>query len=118
MSVDPKQDKLLRSRVRLFGDLLGNVLSSQEDPKVLKTVQALRRGYSKLRKKDDPSLRNRLIRSINQLDPELLTHVIRAFSVFFSLTNIAEEAFQHHRRRLEVKSGKPLWPGSFDATFR
>jgi phosphoenolpyruvate carboxylase len=118
MAVDPRQDKLLRSRVRLFGDLLGNVLRTQEDPKVLKAVQALRRGFNKLRRKDDPSLRNRLIRSINQLEPELLTHVIRAFSVFFSLTNIAEEAFQHHRRRQEVKTGKPLWPGSFDATFR
>lgn len=118
MAVDPRHDKLLRSRVRLFGDLLGNVLSTQEDPKVLKAVQALRRGFNKLRRKDDPSLRNRLIRSIDQLEPELLTHVIRAFSVFFSLTNIAEEDFQHHRRRQEVKKGKPLWPGSFDATFR
>ena len=97
MTVDSTQDKFLRSRVRLFGDLLGNVLSAQEDPEVLKTVKALRRGFSKLRRKDDPSLRNRLIRSINRLDPELLTHVIRAFSVFFSLTNIAEEASQHHQ---------------------
>jgi len=118
MTVDRTQDKFLRSRVRLFGDLLGNVLNSQENPQVLKTVKSLRRGFNKLRKKDDPSLRNRLIRSINQLDPDLLTHVIRAFSVFFSLTNIAEEASQHHRRRQEVKKGKPLWPGSFDATFR
>jgi phosphoenolpyruvate carboxylase len=98
--------------------LLGNVLSTQEDPQVLRTVQVLRRGYNKLRKKDDLSLRKRLIRVIDQLDPELLTHVIRAFSVFFSLTNIAEEASQHYHRRQEVKTGKPLWPGSFDATFR
>ena len=118
MTIDHRQDKLLRSRVRLFGDLLGNVLSSQEDPQVLKTVKALRRGFNKLHRKNDPSLRNRLIRSINRMDPDLLTHVIRAFSVFFSLTNIAEEASQHHRRRLEVKKDKPLWPGSFDATFR
>jgi phosphoenolpyruvate carboxylase len=118
MAIDPRQDKLLRSRVRLFGDLLGNVLSTQEDPQVLRTVQVLRRGYNKLRKKDDLSLRKRLIRVIDQLDPELLTHVIRAFSVFFSLTNIAEEASQHYHRRQEVKTGKPLWPGSFDATFR
>ena len=118
MAIDPRQDKILRSRVRLFGDLLGNVLSTQEDPQVLRTVQVLRRGYNKLRKKDDPSLRKRLIRVIESLEPAMLTHVIRAFSVFFSLTNIAEEAMQHYRRRQEVKTGKPLWPGSFDATFR
>ena len=118
MAIDPRQDKLLRSRVRLFGDLLGNVLSTQEDPQVLRTVQVLRRGYNKLRRKDDYSLRQRLIRVIDQLDPVMLTHVIRASSVFFSLTNIAEEALQHFRRRQEVKTGNPLWPGSFDATFR
>lgn len=116
--IDSRHDKELRSRVRLFGDLLGNVLKSQEDPRVLKTVEALRRGFVKLRKRDDPSLRQRLIRSIDKLDPEVLTHVIRAFTVFFSLLNIAEEAFQHRRRRQQVSSGKPLWPGSFDATFR
>ena len=122
MVVDQGTDKILRSRVRLFGDLLGNVLRTQEDPQVLKTVQTLRRGFSKLHKKDDASLRKRLIRIINQLDPELLSHVIRAFSVFFSLSNIAEEASQHYRRRQDVKvrlmAGKPLWHGSFDATFR
>lgn len=118
MAVNPKYDKALRSRVRLFGDLLGNVLSSQEKPEVLKTVQTLRRGFNKLRRKDDPSLRRRLIRGINKLEPELLTHVIRAYTTFFSLLHIAEESFQHRRRRIQVNSGKPLWSGSFDATFR
>jgi len=118
MNINPKHDKALRSRVRLFGDLLGNVLSSQEKPEVLKTVQTLRRGFNKLRRKDDPSLRQRLIRGINKIEPELLTHVIRAYTTFFSLLHIAEESFQHRRRRVQVSSGKPLWLGSFDATFR
>ena len=117
MAIDPRQDKLLRSRVRLFGDLLGNVLSTQEDPQVLRTVEVLRRGYNKLRKKDDLSLRKRLIRVIDQLDPELLTHVIRAFSVLFSMTNIAVVAAQRCPRRQEVMSGRRVWGGSFDATL-
>lgn len=117
MTIDLKHDKQLRGRVRLFGDLLGNVLRSQENPRVLKTIQTLRRGFIKLRIRDDEKLLARLIRQINQLDPVLLTHVIRAFSIFFSLSNIAEEAFQHRRRRQQVRTGKRLWTGSFDATF-
>ncbi|TNG00020.1 MAG: phosphoenolpyruvate carboxylase, partial [Gammaproteobacteria bacterium] len=111
-------DRQLRSRVRLFGDLLGNVLRSQENPRVLRSVQALRRGFVKLHNRKDAELLRRLRRHIKQLDPILLTHVVRAFSVFFSLINIAEEASQHRRRRQHVRSGKPLWPGSFDATLR
>ncbi len=118
MAINLKYDKELRSRVRLFGDLLGNVLSSQEEPETLKTIQTLRRGFNKLRKKNNPSLRRRLIRGINKLEPELLTHVIRAYTTFFSLLHIAEESFQHRRRRIQVSRGKPLWSGSFDATFR
>lgn len=118
MKIDPIHDKQLRSRVRLYGDLLGNVLRTQEDPKVLKTVQTLRKGYIKLQTQEDPALRRRLIRLICGLEPEVLNQVIRAFSVFFSLLNIAEESFQHRQRRKQVSSGKRLWHGSFDATFR
>jgi len=118
VTIDTKHDKQLRSRVRLFGDLLGNVLRSQENPRVLRTIRNLRRGFVKLHVKNDPVLHGRLLRQINQLDPVLLTHVIRAFSVFFSLSNIAEEASQHRRRRQQVRTAKRLWPGSFDATFR
>lgn len=117
MPIDSKHDKQLRCRVRLFGELLGNVLRSQENPRVLKTIRMLRRGFIKLHLKDDVALHERLLRRINQLDPVLLTHVIRAFSVFFSLSNIAEEAAQHRHRRQQVRGGKRLWFGSFDATF-
>jgi len=118
VTYDKQQDKQLRSRVRLFSELLGNVLQSQENPRVLKTIRSLRRGFIKLRVKEDEALKRRLQRQITQLDPVLLTHVIRAFSVFFSLSNITEEAFQHRARRQQVRTGKRLWHGSFDATFR
>ncbi len=113
-----KLDKQLRARVRLFGDLLGNVLRSQEDIMVLKTVQSLRRGFTVLREKDNPAKRLRLGRQIRRLNPALLSNVIRAFSVFFSLANIAEEAHQHRARRERVRLGVSLWEGSFDTTFK
>ena len=117
MAIELRYDKVLRSRVRLFGDLLGHVLSSQEEPEVLRTVQSLRRGFSKLRKKDDAALRRRLMRRIRRLEPGLLSRVIRAYTVFFGLLHIAEESFMHRRRAMAGRRG-PSWPGSFDATFR
>jgi len=114
----PPRDNELRSRVRLFGNLLGEVLASQAGHDVLATVELLRKGYIRLRKKDDAVLRARLAKKIDSLDPDTLSHVVRAFNLYFSLVNIAEEAFQHRERRRLVRQGGPLWRGSFDHTLR
>jgi len=114
----PPRDKELRSRVRLFGNLLGEVLASQAGHDVLATVETLRKGYIRLRKRDDAGLRARLAKKIDSLDPDTLSHVVRAFNLYFSLVNIAEEAFQHRERRRTVRQGGPLWRGSFDHTLR
>lgn len=114
----PPRDKELRSRVRLFGDLLGEVLASQAGHDVLAAVETLRKGYIRLRKEDSPALRSRLARTIDALDPDTLSHVVRGFNIYFSLVNLAEEAFQHKERRRQVRDGGPLWCGSFDHTMR
>ena len=114
----PPGDKELRSRVRLFGDLLGEVLAEHAGKDVLLAVEKLRKGYIRLRKVEDTRLSKRLAQQIDQLDPDTLVHVIRAFNVYFSLVNIAEEAHQHKARRNQVGKGGPLWVGSFDHTLR
>ncbi len=114
----PPRDKELRSRVRLFGNLLGEVLAAQAGQDVLGAVETLRKGYIRLRKEDNPALRARLAKKIDRLDPDTLSHVVRAFNLYFSLVNIAEEAFQHKERRRHVRQGGPLWRGSFDHTLR
>ncbi|HUX64981.1 phosphoenolpyruvate carboxylase [Sulfuricella sp.] len=111
-------DTQLRARVKLFGNVLGNVLRPLQDGRVLDAVEALRKGYIRLHKKDSPASRRRLEKIIESLDAETLTHVVRAFSIYFSLVNLAEESFQHQTRRAQVYHGGPLWKGSFDATLR
>ena len=115
---NPATDKELRSRVRLFGDLLGEVLREQAGEAILSAVETLRRGYLRLRKQDSPALRKRLSRVIENLGPDELTDVIRAFNLYFSLVNIAEESVQHHQRRQQTRRHGPLWHGSFTQTLR
>ena len=116
--VTPGHDRNLRSRVRLFGNLLGEVLSEQAGEGILYAVEALRKGYIRLRKDESGKLRKRLSRLIDNLTPNELTAVIRAFNLYFSLVNIAEESFQHlYRRQLARKHG-PLWYGSFTQTLQ
>lgn len=111
-------DRELRSRVRLFSNLLGEVLHEHAGEDILATVESLRKGYIRLRRKENPRLRARLTQEINDLDPQILTHVIRAFNLYFSLVNIAEEAFQHRQRRKQARKYGLLWIGSFQRTLQ
>ncbi len=109
-------DKQLRARVKLFGQLLGNVLLSQAGASVYDAVEKLRVGFISLREKDDPRKRARMMSIIESLDARSLNQVVRAFSTYFSLVNIAEEAAQHQQRRRHLRDRKDnqLWRGSFD----
>ena len=107
------QDKQLRSRVKLFGNILGKVLLEHAGKDVFSAVEKLRKGHIGLRVKNDISKRQRLDKLVASLDPETTEHVVRAFSIYFSLVNIAEEEFQHKQRRREVGPKGYIWKGSF-----
>src|SRR5512135_2395462 len=105
-TVKPVDDKQLRSRVRLLGQLLGDIVQEQEGGKVLDAVETLRKGFIELRR-GEASLhtREQLLRLIEALNPETVTHVLRAFTIYFSLANIAEEQYKHQERRSQVSGG-------------
>ena len=111
-------DKQLRAKVKLFGNLLGNVLLSNAGAKVYDAVEKLRVGFIDLHKKDDAVKRARLMGLIESLDETTLNQVVRAFSTYFSLVNVAEEASQLQQRRRQIRQGDELWIGSFDSTLR
>ena len=70
-------DKELRERVRLFGNLLGNILNAQAGERVFVAVETLRKGYLTLHGKENVRKRQQLAEFISELDPETLTHVGR-----------------------------------------
>ena len=107
------QDKQLRSRVKLFGNILGKVLLEHAGKDVFNAVEKLRKGHLSLRDQNDSARRRRLDKLVASLDPETTEHVVRAFSIYFSLVNIAEEEFQHKQRRREVGPKGFTWKGSF-----
>lgn len=110
-------DESLRSRVKLFGNILGDVLRDHAGNKVFSAVEALRKGHISLRQKDDSQQRQELVKLIESLDEKTVTHVVRAFSLYFSLVNIAEEDFQQKYRKTLVTKDGMQWQGSFDTTI-
>lgn len=113
-----KNDRALRGRVKLLGQLLGEVINTQAGSDVLRTVERLRKGFLQLRKDPTPERLERLKNLIGKLSPDALRPVIRAFSIYFQLVNTAEESFQHRQRRRIAAQGGVLWKGSFDACLR
>ncbi|BBN60166.1 phosphoenolpyruvate carboxylase [Hydrogenovibrio marinus] len=106
------RDKQLRSRVKLLGSLLGEVIETQVGKDILNAVEKLRKGYIKLHDNEDPALRAELKAFIEEQNPEDLILIIRAFNLYFSLVNLAEEEHQFHERQSQLKSDGPLWMGS------
>ncbi len=106
-------DKDLRAHVRFLVNLLGEVIAEQSGQEVYQAVEQLRKGFIRLRKEEDPELRQSLKDKIESLDELTLREVIRAFNLYFSLVNTAEEAYHHHNRQIQLRNGGNLWHGSF-----
>ncbi len=118
ISFHAKSDKELRSRVKLLGKLLGNVLLKHEEPEVYHAVESLRTGFIQLRKRNSEPRRKALMQLIEGLSPHVASQVTRAFTLYFNLVNIAEEDFLHRLRRASVrKQGHAAWIGSFYHTL-
>ena len=93
--VDPA-DAPLRADVRLLGTILGHILVEQEGQELLDEVEHIRRLSRDARATSRASRREALKRSVTGLELERQALVLRAFSVYFQLANLAE---QHHRLR-------------------
>lgn len=110
----------LQDNVRGVGGLLGEVLREQEGEELYQIVEKLRKGYVGLRSENDDATRSELMSTIDTLDDAILEKVIRAFNVFYVITNLVEEDFLHRQRRFEYRqsNGGCLWEGSFLRTVQ
>lgn len=118
-SFHAKSDDELRSRVKLLGKLVGNVLLKHESAEVFHAVESLRTGFIRLRKRESEPRRKALMQLIEELEPAVMTQVIRAFTMYFNLVNIAEEDYLHRLRRISVQQhGHAAWTGSFFHTLQ
>ena len=111
-------DDGLERDVQLFTALLGEVLREHSRKRVLVIVERLRDGFMQLRERDDPQLREKLVKRIEGLDAQTLSEVIRAFNIYFGLVNTAEELSAYLARMDLIAAGERLWMGSFDDMVR
>ena len=94
-----EKDEPLRRDINLLGRLLGQVLIEQEGKNFFEAEEEIRLLCKRLRFNYDPALDKELRLRINQMGARELEKIVRAFSVYFQLVNIAERYHRVRRRR-------------------
>src|SRR5258706_138610 len=107
--VDDKENPL-REDGRLLGGRLGEVIREQAGAEALERIERIRQVAVTFRK--ETTSQAELDRLLNALNLDQTMDVVRAFSFFSHLLNIAEDEQQHRRRRAYAVAGSPRRPGS------
>ncbi len=102
-----EKDRPLIENIRLLGRLLGDTVREQEGQQIFDIVETIRQTSTSFHRKNDAPARKKLEEILNALSPEVTVQILRAFSYFSHLANIAED--QHHIRRMRYheKAGSP-----------
>ena len=102
----------LAEDIRFLGRLLGEVLRAQEGDLVFDVVETLRASAVRGGKHASETHRRDLQQLLNKLSPHEITCVIRAFSYFSLLANIAEDRHRGRAQRQEDNEKPSPRPGT------
>jgi phosphoenolpyruvate carboxylase len=89
----------LRRDVKLLGKMLGEILVNHSGPELYDKVEKIRLMCKTLRQHFDKEIYNALKEEIAALNSPMRKQVIRAFSMYFHLINVAEQNHRIRRRR-------------------
>jgi phosphoenolpyruvate carboxylase len=106
------KDRPLIEDIRYLGRLLGDVLREQEGDAVFDVVETIRQTAVKFRREDDVDASQALEKKLRALSPEQTVSVVRAFSYFSHLANIAEDRHHNRRRRIHALAGSTAQAGT------
>lgn len=90
---------LLRNDVKMLGNILGDILVLHGGKELFEQVETIREMTKRIRNEFDEKTYTTLKEEISNLTPPKRQQVIRAFSIYFHLVNIAEQNHRIRRRR-------------------
>jgi len=111
-AVTSDKDSPLRDDIRLLGRILGDTLREQEGEATFDLIERTRQNAIRFRRDRDPEAKRELEAMLNKLDPVRTIAVVRAFSYFSQLANIAEDQHHNRRRRAHLIAGSVPQEGS------
>ncbi|MBN9601927.1 MAG: phosphoenolpyruvate carboxylase [Afipia felis] len=99
-------DAQLRAEIRLLGRILGDTVRDQEGDDVFDLVESIRQASIRFHRDEDEGARHELEAMLNGRSIAETVRIVRAFSYFSHLANIAED--QNHIRQTRNQSGAGL----------
>ncbi|MBX3638184.1 MAG: phosphoenolpyruvate carboxylase [Rubrivivax sp.] len=111
-----EKNRPLVEDIRLLGRILGDVIREQEGREAFELIERIRQLSVAYRLKADASAGRVLDRLLKNLSVEQTVTVIRAFSYFSHLANIAEDRHHVRRRAVHEREGH-LQEGSLALAF-
>jgi phosphoenolpyruvate carboxylase len=112
MSYDDDKDAPLKEDIRLLGRLLGDTVREQEGEPTFDLIERVRQCAIRFRRDQDAAASSELESMLDRLDYPDIMAVVRAFTYFSQLCNIAEDRHHNRRRRLHQIAGSPSQEGS------
>ncbi|OCB30068.1 phosphoenolpyruvate carboxylase [Mycobacterium malmoense] len=105
----------MRADIRLLGAILGDTVREQNGDEVFDLVERARVESFRVRRSEID--RAELARMFSGIDIHRAIPVIRAFSHFALLANVAEDIHRERRRAIHVAAGEPPQDSSLAATY-
>src|ERR1700733_305371 len=105
----------MREDIRLLGSILGDTVREQNGAEVFDLVERARVGAFQVRRSEID--RAELAGLFDGIDARQALPVIRAFTHFALLANVAEDIHRERRRAVHVAAGEPPQRSSLAATY-
>ena len=113
----PEKDKPLRDDVRVLGTLVGKMLAEQENQAFLEQVEAVRQTAIK-RREGETGAEEHLDQLLTGMDVTEAGRLVRAFTTYFQVVNLAEKVHRIRRRRDYLRRGEKAQPGGLLAVMQ
>src|SRR5437588_8066330 len=97
-----EEDARLRTDIRLLGRILGDTVRDQEGADVFDLVERIRQTSIRFHRDDDRPARRELEIILDSMSISETVRIVRAFSYFSHLANIAED--QNNIRQMRARS--------------
>jgi len=102
-----KQNQLLKDNIRYLGRVLGQAILQKEGQETYDLIENIRKSAVKFHRENDQQASLLLDQYLKQLSPVQTVCVVRAFSYFKHLVNIAEDLYTQQITRLNEDNLAP-----------
>ncbi len=112
-----EEDAPLRNDIRLLGRILGDTVRDQEGAGVFDLVERIRQTSIRFHRDDDKPARRELEIILDSMSTGQTVRIVRAFSYFSHLANIAEDQNNIRQMRARSYAGGTPRPGTLALTL-